>query len=384
MRVFPSALPSLVSLILLTSAIAPLLAQQTPTPDAASRALPIVLHDKHGTPQTAIHKEDLQLLVDSRPATVLSVESDAKAPLKLGLLIETSKRQEEVVPAARKPEETFLDEHATRPGDQAFVLHFDKEIELMQDLTAEKAKLHSAVEDLRPATDEATDDSADSNDSDSSDDSDDRRRRKKPSGIKLYDAIFLASDEILQKPTGRKAIVVISDGEDRGSKESLASAVESAQRTGTVVYTVYVEGEREKQDQRRGNQNGGQQQRRSGGGIGWPSSGGGYPGGQGGGQGGGQTGGGNGRGGQKQKAAHEDGRKILLEISKKTGGAMFESKKKEDIGSLLTQISQYFQAEYLMTFRPDADSTGSFHRVSATANKSGWSVQVPEAYYSGH
>jgi VWFA-related protein len=370
-----------VSTILLLAAFCAnqLVGQDAPPASAPPlRSLPIVLHDKHGAPQSTVHKEDLQLLVDSKPAQVQSLVSDGPQPLLLGLLLDTSHRQEQVLADEKKPDEAFLDARASRPGDRLFVLHFDREIELMQDLTADKSLLRTAVEDLRPASEEAQ-----AEDDDKSDD-EDAPHRHKPSGTKLYDAIFLASDEVLRAGAGRKAVIVISDGLDRGSKESLASAVESAQRTGTVVYTIYVEGEREKEQDRRGNQNGGQQQRRSGGGIGWPSGGGGYPGGgSGGGQGGGQSGGqGQGRG-NRGPQTHEDGRKILLEISKKTGGAMFEAKKKEDIGGLLTQVAQYLQDEYRITFQPDPQSTGDFHRVSLKANPGGWSAQVPEAYY-GH
>jgi VWFA-related protein len=345
----------------------------------ASRTLPIVLHDKHGKPQATVKKDDLQLVVDSKAVPIQQLTASGGSPLLLGLVIDTSHRQEQVLADEKKPDEEFLDQQVGRGGSKAFIIHFDKEIELMQDLTADKVLLKNGVNDLSPASEEQHQD-----DSDTSDDEDARPRRR-AGGTRLYDAIFLASDEILRKPQGRKAIVVISDGVDHGSKESLASAVESAQKTGTPVYTIYVAGEQEQeQQQRRGGQGG--QRRSGGGGIGWPG-GGGYPGGGGGGYpgGGGQGGGQNGgRGGPKKSTTHEDGKKILLEISKKTGGAMLEAKKRDQVGDMLKQVNEYLQDEYQLTFQPDASTTGDFHRVSVVAHHDDWQVQAPEAYYTSH
>jgi len=364
--------------LLSTASLSCRLIAQEPAPVAPvpTRSVRVVIHDKHGAAQASVTKDQLHLVVDSKPVAIQSLSSDGSQPFLLGLVIDTSKRQEQVLAAEKKPDETFLEDQATRAGNKAFVIHFDKQIELMQDLTADKGLLHNAVEDLSAATEDEHDDSLDSGDSS---DDEDGHRPKRAGGSRLYDAIYLASDEILRKPEGRKVIIVISGGIDHGSKESMASAVESAQKTGTPVYSIYVAGEQEPQEKR--GQQGGGQRRSGGGGIGWPSGGGGgYPGG---GQGGGQTGGG-GRGGQKKSEAHEDGKKILLEISKKTGGAMVEAKKKDDIGEMLKLLSQSLQDEYLLTFQPDASSTGDFHRMSVVAQGKDWKVQAPEAYYSTH
>ncbi len=58
----------------------------------------------------------------------------------------------------------------------------------------------------------------------------------------LYDALFLSSDEVMGKQTGRKALVILTDGVDHGSKESLASAIEAAQRADAIVYAIYFKG----------------------------------------------------------------------------------------------------------------------------------------------
>jgi len=378
-------------------ALATLHAQDSPDASGSAprpRSLAIVVHDKHGAPVAAVSKDELQLVVDSKPVAIASLISDSSEPLLLGLVVDTNHRQREVLDSERKPDEDFLHSHTATAGhDKAFVIHYDNQIELMQDLTADHALLTSGIEDLRAAEqakagadsdndsgglgdpDSADHDSADHDGGDHGADEDSHARRVRTKDERLYDAIFLAADEILRKPQGRRVLLVIGSGADHGSKESLASAVETAQRTGTVVYTIYVQGEPEPvQAQRQnGNQNG---QRRSGGGIGWPgSSGGGWPGG------GQQGGGGNGRGNQKPASKEEDGRKILLEIANKTGGAMVEAKNK-DIAAALERITQYLAAEYRLSFVPDAATTGDFHRVSVTANGKVWKVQAPEAYYT--
>lgn len=334
----------------------------------AQKAISVILHDKHGKPVTAVNTADLQLQVDSQPATITQVTSEAEKPLLLGLLVDTSKRQEQVVLAGKTPEKTFLDAYLGKSGGKEFVIHFDRQIELMQDVTADSKLLNSAIDDLQPAN------GADADDAPSSQDGEDSAGQPRPGNDRLYDAVFLAAEDILRKPSGRKALIVVSDGVDDGSKESFASAVEAAQRSGVPVYTIYIAGEQEPRSNDRGSGgNQGGQQRRNGG-IGWPGSpGGGDPG-------GGQTGGHS----RRQAPPREDGRKILLELAQKTGGAMFEAKKKDELGSVLNDITQYLQDEYLLTFDLDPKMTGEFHRIGLTARGGSDKVQAPQAFYTGH
>ena len=334
---------------------------QTATP--AVRTIPVVVHDKHGKPLATVDKADLDLQIDSQPAAIAKLESAAQKPLFLGLVIDTGKRQEQVVPEAKAPEKTFFGAYAGKSGDQEFVIHFDRQIELMQDLTADSKLLNSAIDELQPANSE------DSDDTSSRDEDDDRAQRPAANGERLYDAVFLAADEILRKPEGRKVVVVISDGVDRGSKESFASAVEAAQRSGVAVYTVYVPGEQESPASQRATDTQGGQQRRNGG-IGWPGSPGGSP-------------APSGRQPKREPVVHQDGRKILLEMAQKTGGAMFEAKKKDELGGVLSDITQYLQDENSLTFNLDPQMTGDFHRIALTSRGSD-KVQAPQAFYTGH
>lgn len=334
-------------------------------PPPASRTIAIVVHDKHGKPLATVDKADLELQVDSKPVVISRLETAAQKPLFLGLILDTGKRQEQVVPEAKAPEKTFLGAYAGKSGDQEFVIHFDRQIELMQDLTGDAKLLNSAIDELQPANSEESDDTS------SRDDDDERARRPAANGERIYDAVLLAADEILRKPEGRKVVVVVSDGVDHGSKESFASAVEAAQRSGVAVYTVYVPGEKDPADTKQGTGSQGGQQRRTGG-IGWPGS----PGGSG--PGGGQSP----RQSRREPLVQQDGRKILLEMAQKTGGAMFEARKKEDLDGVLKDITQYLQDEVSLTFNLDPEMTGSFHRIALTSHGPD-KVQAPQAFYTG-
>src|SRR5205823_14722546 len=90
----------------------------------------------------------------------------------------------------------------------------------------------------------------------SSDDGSAPRRPRGGGGTVLYDALFLASDELMSKQTGRKAIIILSDGGDRGSRETLVKSIEAAQRADTIIYAIYFKGEQPHQDFPRQDPNG--------------------------------------------------------------------------------------------------------------------------------
>src|SRR4029077_13104462 len=146
----------------------------------------------------------------------------------LGLLVDTSMSQRRVLPEERGASQSFLDNMLRGGQDQAFVIHFDREVELLQGLTSSNQKLESALKllEIGQPDDEPGSQTGGRN-----------PRGRARGGTALYDAIFLASDEVLKKQQGRKAVVVLSDGVDRGSKETLERAIETAQRANTIVYS---------------------------------------------------------------------------------------------------------------------------------------------------
>jgi VWFA-related protein len=260
---------------------------------------------------------------------------------------------------------SFLDQMITRPQDRAFVIHFDREVELLQDLTSDHAKLEKAVGLIDT---ESSVENTQPNDQGSGQP---RGRRGGGGGTALYDAIFLACDEIQKKQTGRKAIVVLSDGEDRGSRETMNEAVESAQKAETVVYTIYIGGHQENTGYNPG------MGRRGGMGGGYP--GGGYPG-------GGYPGGGYPRGGNypRQQESGPNGKKIMQEIAEQTGGRYFEAKKKESVDDDYAQIAEELRTQFMLGYTPPKDQTSGYHSIHLTTKKKDMTVQTRQGYYSGN
>jgi VWFA-related protein len=200
--------------------------------------LPVTVRDKHGKIVTNLTKDDFALEEDGKPQTIRYFNQESNLPLTVGLLVDTSMSERDNLDKERAASRTFLDQMITRPTDRAFVIHFDRQVELLQDLTADHGKLEKAVGEI--------DTTSAVQNTPTSDQGAGGTRTRRGAGTLLYDAIFLACDELMKKQTGRKAIVVLTDGEDRGSQETLNSAIESAQRSETVVYTIYYGGHQDR------------------------------------------------------------------------------------------------------------------------------------------
>jgi VWFA-related protein len=334
--------------------------------------LPVTVRDKHGKIVRDLTKDDFTLQEDGRPQTIRYFSQEANLPLTLGLLVDTSRSQTNVLDAERNASRSFLDQMLVQEKDKAFLIHFDREVELLQDLTSSREKLQAALELLKTPSDRER--SNDPNDSDSRSGSGSHH-----GGTELYDAVFLASNELMKKQQGRKALIILSDGVDRGSKTYLESAIESAQRADTVVYSIYF-ADSHHEDRNEGQRRGGGTGR---GGGGWPGGGGGWPGG-----GGGYPGGGGGRGGPGGGQRHPeeprtDGKKILERISRETGGRFFEVSKKESVGEIYTSIVEELRTQYSMGYTPDKDSAASgYHHVTLAVKRKDLTVQTREGYYA--
>ena len=330
--------------------------------------LPVTVRDKHDKIIRDLTKDDFTLQEDGRPQSIRYFSQDTNLPLTLGLLVDTSRSQTNVLDAERSASRSFLEQMLVQPKDKAFLIHFDREVELLQDLTSSREKLQSALDLLKTPSDRER-----SNDPNDSDDSRSGSGSHHGGGTQLYDAVFLASNELMKKQQGRKALVVLSDGVDRGSKTYLESAIESAQRADTVVYSIYFAESRHDEGQRPGHGMGRGGGGWPGGGGGWPGGGGGYPG-----------GGGGGRGGQRpSESPRTDGKKILERISKETGGRFFEVTKKETVGDIYTSIVEELRTQYSMGYTPDKDSTATgYHHIQLTVKKKDLTVQTRDGYYA--
>ncbi|MBZ5549149.1 MAG: VWA domain-containing protein [Acidobacteriia bacterium] len=366
----------LVCELVVVLAVLPLLAQSSERQEAAATlsvdvkvvTLPVTVRDKHGQIVRNLTKDDFVLQEDGRPTTIKYFSQEANLPLTLGLLVDTSLSQRNVLDEERNASRGFLDQMLAQEKDKAFIVHFDHEVELLQDLTSSRDLLQKALDALQtpPPDRERSGDDGDSSPNG-------QRRMHRAGGTLLYDAVFLASDELMKKQQGRKAVIILSDGVDRGSKKSLESAIEAAQRADTVVYSILF---KDSQPERAGYEH----QRRGGMGGGWPGGGGGYPGG-----GGGWPGGGGRRGGgpRPQQEARTDGKKILERISKETGGRLFEVSKKESVGQIYTSIAEELRTQYSLGYTPNKqESAEGYHKITLTAKGKDLSVQTRDGYYA--
>src|ERR1700682_5465967 len=337
--------------------------------------LPVTVRDKHGKIVRDLTKDDFTLQEDGRQQTIRYFSQEANLPLTVGLLADTSRSQTNVLDAERNASRSFLDQMLVQEKDKAFLIHFDREVELLQDLTSSREKLQAALELLKTPSDRDR-----SNDPNDSGDSRSGSGSHHGGGTQLYDAVFLASNELMKKQQGRKALVILSDGVDRGSKTSLESTIESAQRADTVVYSIYF-ADSHREDRNEGQRRGGGIGR---GGGGWPGGGGGWPGGGGGWPGGGGGGRGGPGGGQRHpEQPRTDGKKILERISRETGGRFFEVSKKESVGEIYTSIVEELRTQYIMGYTPDKDSAASgYHHVTLAVKRKDLTVQTREGYYA--
>src|ERR1700676_5308246 len=247
-----------------------------PKPAAHDITLPVTIRDKKGALVTDLQKNDLTLSQDGRPQTIKTFSRETNLPIRVGLLVDTSSGVSGALTEERKAATQFVDAVLPATGaakDQVFLLHFDREVELLEDFTSSREKIDRELEDMGPTHQERYENQGPETTGD-----DRTTVRHGHNGTQLYDAIYLASDELMKSKDGRKALVLFSNGADRGSKETLNDAIDAADRANLEIYTVFFKGAQEKSE----NENGGVR-RRPGMGGGWPGSGGGgYPGGGGG------------------------------------------------------------------------------------------------------
>jgi len=331
----------------------------TPTPKISVQVKLVTLYatarDKHEKIVANLNKEDFLLDEDGRPQTIANFLRETDVPLTMGLLVDTSFSQRRLIDAERSASYTFLDHMLREDKDKAFLIHFDHEVELLQDLTSSRPKLQAGLQLLQtPELERAGDDSGD------------RGGGHGGAGTLLYDAIYLASNELMKKQQGRKALFILSDGVDRGSKETLEDSVQAAQRADTSIYSILFADEESHEHQGYGGHGG------WGGGHGGPGMGGGWPG-----------GGGGGGGRRYPQEQRPDGKKVLDRISTETGGRLFEVSKKLPIDQVYAQIEEELRNQYSLAYTPTpADTGGGYHKIHVATKQKDVTVQARDGYYS--
>jgi VWFA-related protein len=341
----------------------------TPKPSGVTLSVPLLVREKKGAPVATPNKDELTLSEDSQPQTILTMSPAGSQPLTFGILVDTSNAVRGYIADEKTASKSFVDA-MIKDKNQGFVVHFDREVELLTDLTRSQDKLENGVSLLDTAAPASPSSNADTLPTDTP------GRSSQRAQTLLYDAIFLASDEITSKQSGRKALVIFSGGVDHGSKETLRSAIDTAQQSGTVLYAVYLKGE-EKRDENQGLDNGQGRQRGGGypGGGRFPGGGGGYPG-------GGYPGGGGGQRRPQQQSQKVDGKRILADIVTPTGGRVLELNKKENAAAVYAMIEDDLAHQSVATFMPDkAGARPGFHSLRITSKTDKTIVEAPDGFY---
>jgi len=298
------------------------------------------VRDKHGKIIPDLKKEDFQLDEDGRAQKIDYFQHETDLPLRMGLLVDTSLSQRKVIDDERTASYSFLDHLLRENKDMAFVIHFDHEVELLQDFTPSRPKLQAALQQLSiPQSDGGSNSGGNGGGGGYGGYPNGGGGRRgggmRHGGTQLYDAIFLGSDELMSKQQGRKALIVLSDGVDHGSKETMAEAIASAERADTIIYSIYFADEDEGGYGNRGFSMGGPGMGRRGGGR--------YP--------------------QEQRP---DGKKILEQISQQTGGRLFKASKKETLEKIYAEIDEDLRNQYSLAYTPDKGNTVGYHKIHLT------------------
>jgi VWFA-related protein len=327
------------------------------------------VRDKHNNLVNNLSKDDFLLDQDGKPQTITYFAKESDLPLTLGLLVDTSLSQTHVLSQEITASRSFFDHVLREDKDKAFVIHFDREVELLQDLTSSRQKLQAAIDQIHSPQFSQTSSSGGSSGGGSSDGGygggggRGGHGHGHGGGTLLYDAVYLASNELMKKQQGRKALIVLTDGVDRGSKESLDEAIETAQRADTLVYCILFA-------DKEGYGGGG-------GGFGGPHMGGMGGGGMGGGRGGGYP--------RRTEEQRPDGKKVLEQMAKASGGRFFEVTKKETLDKIYADIDQELRNQYVLGYSPDKpDATPGYHKLHLSTKQKDLTVQTRDGFYLDH
>jgi VWFA-related protein len=192
------------------------------------------VRDKHNALIPNLTKNDCSVTDDRQPQKLVSFHAQADQPLTLGILIDTSGSQQYVLPLEQQSADEFLS-RVLRPKDQAFVVSFDIGVHLEQDFTSNVHELEAAINHVEintgggsgqvgvPGIGEGP-----------------IPTQGAPKGTVLYDAVFQTSTEKLAGLTGRKALILLTDGEDEGSDMRIGQAIAAAQNSDVIVYVILI------------------------------------------------------------------------------------------------------------------------------------------------
>lgn len=188
------------------------------------------VRDKNKRIVTDLKQDDFRISEDGHEEKISFFSKEMNLPITLGLLLDTSGSEQNMLPAIQDGGSRFL-HRVLKKGDEAMVISFDSDVDLLSDFTDDRNILDRAINKARiniPGGGMIAGNPGPIGGS------------SNITGTALYDAIYLACGDKLNGEAGRKAIVIVTDAQDEGSKTRLEEAVEAAQRTDTVIHVLLV------------------------------------------------------------------------------------------------------------------------------------------------
>lgn len=347
------------------------------------------VRDNKGKIVHDLTKDDFALIEDGRAQQIRYFSQQSSLPLTLGLLVDTSGSERRMIATEKDASATFLQKVLRPDQDKAFLIHFDSQVELLQDLTSSREALLDSLNQL--AAPEAPNGPRSGGGGYPGGSGGGYPGGGYPGGgggypggrggrggsgghmgggTLLFDAVYLAGDELMKKQSGRKALVLLTDGLEMGSKTSLEGAITAAQRSDTLVYCVRIADDSFHLP--------------GGGGFGGPGMGGGGWGRRGGMGGPGMGRGGNGPGGRAPREL-PDGKKILQQIARETGGGYYEVSKKKTVEEIYAEIEEDLRNQYSLGYSSDqAAGSGAYRKIQlAVKSRKDAVVRTRDGYYPG-
>jgi VWFA-related protein len=181
------------------------------------------VRDKNGF-ITNLHKDDCSIYEDKALQKTKNFTQEKNLPLTIGILLDTSGSQIHVLPLEQQSGAEFLKDVLT-PKDEAFLISFDINVNLLSDYTNSPREIKRSIDSAQINTGAGTG-SVTGNGS--------------ARGTLLYDAVYLAAHDKLRQEAGRKILVILTDGEDQGSQETIKTATEAAQKANAIVYVIMI------------------------------------------------------------------------------------------------------------------------------------------------
>src|ERR1700757_4428999 len=173
---------------------------------------------------TNLHKDDCTILEDKVPQKTKNFTQEKNLPLTIGILLDTSGSQQNVLPLEQVSGAEFLKDVLT-PKDEAFLISFDINVNLLADYTNSPREIKRAIDSAVINTGAGTGSITGNGN---------------PRGTLLYDAVYLAANDKLRQEAGRKILILLTDGGDQGSQENLKTATEAAQKANAIIYVILI------------------------------------------------------------------------------------------------------------------------------------------------